>query len=81
MLRSFVWLFVCLCVYIVVQIIETLTSHLMHTACFCNNHRQVTLETYILSNSYLLTSSGTLKTKSLESQIIVKLLEQEYRSA
>jgi hypothetical protein len=80
MLRSFVWLFVCICVYIVVHIMQTLASHLMRTACFCNNHRQITLETY-LSNSYLLTSSGTLKTESLESQIIVKLLEQEYRSA
>jgi hypothetical protein len=80
MLRSFVWLFVCICVYIVVHIMQTLASHLMRTACFCNNHRQITLETY-LSNSYLLTSSGTLKIESLESQIIVKLLEQEYRSA
>jgi hypothetical protein len=80
MLRSFVWLFVCICVYIVVHIMQTLASHLMRTACFCNNHHQITLETY-LSNSYLLTSSGTLKTESLESQIIVKLLEQEYRSA
>jgi hypothetical protein len=34
-----------------------------------------------LSNSYLLTSSGRLKTESLESQTIVKMLEQEYRSA
>ena len=81
MLRSFAWLFFCICVYIVVHIIETLASHLMRTACFCNNHRQITQETYILSNSYLLTSAGTLKTESLESQIIVKLLEQEYRSA
>ena len=48
MLRSFAWLFVCICVYIVVHIMQTLASHLMRTACFCNNHRQITLETYIL---------------------------------